>query len=122
MANRAYPLNHTVNLDDARAELRRALHRSDELREMAEAGPTRRGCCDDCHHEPVDLYDDPDEPQAGWQYCPGCLGKRRQSNAQRIADAQARCRRAGGTHCRACGDFYDKTAGSCGCCEPPGVQ
>lgn len=117
MANRATPrqAGPPVHLDAARRELRAAVHRLNELQEMTEAGPSRRGCCDDCHQEPVDLYDDPDEPDAGWQYCRPCLDRRRQSNKVRIARAQAQCRALGGSLCRACADFYDPSKGSCGC-------
>jgi hypothetical protein len=60
----------------------RAKRRAAELREMIEAGPTRRGECDDCHGT-ADLYDDPCDPDAGWGYCRRCAG-------DRIARAEAR--------------------------------
>jgi len=114
MANRANP-RRPGTLDEARRELRAAVHRANELQEMTEGGATCRGECDDCHGGPADLYDDPDEPGAGWQYCGDCLGRRRQSNKARIARAQQRCRDLGGRQCRSCADFYDPTKGSCGC-------
>lgn len=116
MANRATPrqAGPPVHLDAARRELRAAVHRMNELQEMTEAGATARGECDDCHR-PAALYDDPDEPGAGWQYCGECLGRRRQSNKARVARAQQRCRDLGGRQCKACADFYDPTKGSCGC-------
>ena len=106
MANRPAPRTHAPSLEHFRQELQRARERCDELREMHATGATRIGECDDCHADRERLYDDPDEPGAGWAYCGGCLSRRRQSNARRIQVIQQHATAAGYVECRACGELH----------------
>lgn len=112
-----------LNLDEARAALAAALRRVDTLHAMKAAGPTSRGCCDDCHGEPFSLYDDPDEPEAGWQFCRPCLDRRIVKVNGRIMRATEACKAAGGHRCQRCGDFHAKGR-RCECLtpQPPHTQ
>jgi len=74
-----------------RRKLARSRYRMDQLREMIAEQPTHRGECDDCHL-PGQLRTDPDEPEAGWQYCVACIRHRQDVTARRIQLLQRRLR------------------------------
>lgn len=81
-----------TNADTLRRKLARRRCRMDTLREMLGSHAGTVGECDGCHLDRLPLYDDPDEPLAGWQFCANCIRTEQGKIARHIQLIQRRLR------------------------------